>query len=166
MNSQAVCSCLPLYHGSPPSCRPECVSSTECSYDKSCVNQKCVNPCPGTCGQDAQCVVKLHSPICSCKHGFTGNPFTICYPIPRKLFFLVTYKVLYNRDLVFIIQLQPQRNHKKNRQEILAFHHLVVRIPNVVTSMDCPAARALPLMWVYHLIADLSAPLTRNVPRI
>ena len=85
VNGQAVCSCLPTYIGSPPGCRPECVVSSECPLDKACVNQKCVDPCPGTCGQNAQCRVNNHSPICSCISGYTGDPFSRCYPIPRKI---------------------------------------------------------------------------------
>lgn len=84
VNGQAVCSCLPNYIGSPPGCRPECVVSSECPLNKACVNQKCTDPCPGTCGLNARCDVKNHSPICSCQRDYTGNPFTRCYPIPRK----------------------------------------------------------------------------------
>lgn len=84
VNKQAVCSCLPNYHGSPPSCRPECVINSECSINKACVNQKCIDPCPGSCGLNAQCQVINHSPICSCKSDETGDPFTRCYAL-RKL---------------------------------------------------------------------------------
>ena len=84
INGQAVCSCLPTYIGSPPGCRPECTVSSECPQNKACVNQKCVDPCPGTCGQNARCNVVNHSPICSCNAGYTGDPFTRCSPIPRK----------------------------------------------------------------------------------
>lgn len=84
-NGQAICSCLPNYIGSPPGCRPECTVSSECPQDKACVNQKCVDPCPGTCGLNAKCNVINHSPICSCSPGHTGDPFTRCYPIPRKI---------------------------------------------------------------------------------
>jgi hypothetical protein len=86
VNGQAVCSCLPNYTGSPPGCRPECVVSSECPLDKACLNQKCVDPCPGTCGTNAKCFVKNHSPICSCQNGYTGDPFSRCYPNPRKNF--------------------------------------------------------------------------------
>ena len=86
VNKQAVCSCLPEYMGSPPNCRPECVVSSECPLTKACVNQKCVDPCPGTCGLNARCEVINHSPICSCQSGYTGDPFTRCFPIPRKRF--------------------------------------------------------------------------------
>ncbi|XP_066901548.1 neurogenic locus notch homolog protein 1-like, partial [Halyomorpha halys] len=81
-NGQAICSCLANYVGTPPGCRPECVVSSECASNKACVNQKCIDPCPGTCGQNAQCQVINHSPICSCRSGFTGDPFSRCYNIP------------------------------------------------------------------------------------
>lgn len=84
VNSQAVCSCLATYVGSPPGCRPECTVSAECPQNHACINQKCEDPCPGTCGLSAQCSTVNHSPICSCLPGFTGDPFTRCYTIPRK----------------------------------------------------------------------------------
>lgn len=83
-NEQAVCSCLPEYVGAPPICRPECTISSECAADKACVAKKCVDPCPGTCGDQALCRVVNHSPICSCRTGFTGDAFYRCLPIPRK----------------------------------------------------------------------------------
>lgn len=84
-NEQAVCSCLPNYQGSPPNCRPECVVNSECTQDKACVQQRCVDPCPNTCGIEAQCSVKNHSPVCACRNGYTGDPFTQCTRI-RKFF--------------------------------------------------------------------------------
>jgi hypothetical protein len=96
LNNQAICSCLPSYIGSPPGCRPECVVSSECSYDKACSNQKCVDPCPNTCGQNAKCRVNNHSPICYCMDGYTGDPFTRCYPQPRKI---LSFSKLETRNL-------------------------------------------------------------------
>lgn len=85
VNGQAVCSCLTEYVGSPPGCRPECVVSGECPQTAACVNLKCVDPCPGTCGLNANCHVINHSPICSCLTQYTGDPFTRCYPIPAPV---------------------------------------------------------------------------------
>lgn len=85
VNDQAVCSCLPTFIGNPPNCRPECIVSTECSADKACINNKCENPCTGSCGLNALCNVINHSPICSCEQRYTGDPFTRCFPIPRKI---------------------------------------------------------------------------------
>lgn len=101
INNQAVCSCLPSYIGNPPGCRPECVVSSECSYDKACINQKCVDPCPEKCGQNAQCRVNNHSPICSCIDGFTGDPFSRCYRQPSKNLKICLPKNFLRKSLVF-----------------------------------------------------------------
>lgn len=85
INNQAVCSCLPDYIDSPPGCRPECTVNQECPTIQACVNQKCTDPCPGVCASNAQCQVKNHSPICSCRPGYTGDPFSRCFIQPRKL---------------------------------------------------------------------------------
>jgi hypothetical protein len=82
-------------HRQSPGCRPECVVSSECPQNRACVNQKCVDPCPGTCGLNARCEVINHSPICSCQAGYTGDPFTRCFPIPSKYEFTSVY---YNKQ--------------------------------------------------------------------
>lgn len=81
INDQSVCTCLPEYRGSPPNCKPECIVSTECVSNRACVNLKCVDPCIGQCGHNANCLVINHSPICSCQNGFTGDPFSRCYQL-------------------------------------------------------------------------------------
>jgi hypothetical protein len=87
VNNNAVCTCSPNFLGSPPSCRPECTLSSDCSKNNACVNQKCVDPCPGTCGIQSVCQVINHSPICSCPQTYTGNPFIRCIPY-RKIKFI------------------------------------------------------------------------------
>lgn len=72
------CSCLPQYTGSPPNCRPECTINTDCSSDKACVNERCIDPCPGSCGVNADCRVQSHVSICTCAIGYTGDPFNSC----------------------------------------------------------------------------------------
>lgn len=87
-NFQSVCSCLDGYLSSPPTCRPECISSSECPLNQACSNQKCLNPCQGTCGLRAQCQVVNHNPICTCPNTYTGDPFVRCSPIgtsPKNL---------------------------------------------------------------------------------
>lgn len=84
VNLQAVCSCLPSYNGSPPNCKPECIVNSECPPTKACINQKCIDPCGGTCGINTKCRVINHSPICSCEEGYTGDPFTNCFIVTRK----------------------------------------------------------------------------------
>lgn len=78
IDNHAVCSCLPDMIGAPPNCRPECLVSSECPLDKSCINQKCKNPCENVCGLNARCLVVNHNPICSCELGFIGDPFIRC----------------------------------------------------------------------------------------
>lgn len=97
LNNQAVCSCLPTFIGNPPMCRPECTTSAECPTHLACVNKKCVDPCPGVCGQSAYCRVVNHSPLCICNSGFTGDAFSICYPIQSKqdLFSYLLYKMFF-----------------------------------------------------------------------
>lgn len=74
-----ACTCLPEYQGDPyRGCRPECILNTDCSKDKTCVRNRCKDPCPGTCGQNAECVVINHIPMCNCLTGYEGNAFTLC----------------------------------------------------------------------------------------
>lgn len=91
LNGHAVCSCLIGYVGSPPGCKPECTISADCSQDKACINQKCQDPCPGTCGINARCQVVNHNPICSCTSGFSGDPFVRCIKEPSKNYFMKGY---------------------------------------------------------------------------
>jgi hypothetical protein len=72
-NSQPICSCIQGYTGAPPQCRPECLVSSDCSLILSCINNKCVDPCPGACGINARCEVRNHSPICTCNADMTGE---------------------------------------------------------------------------------------------
>lgn len=83
-NGAAACSCRAGHIGSPPSCRPECLVSSECKLQQACIDRKCRDPCEGACGRGAQCQVIAHSPICTCNDGYTGDPFTYCYPTPGK----------------------------------------------------------------------------------
>lgn len=84
VNDHAVCSCITNYIGTPPACRPECSVSSECSQDRACLNLRCVDPCPGTCGNEAICKVTNHNPICSCPPGYTGDPFIRCVRIEER----------------------------------------------------------------------------------
>lgn len=83
-NNSPSCTCLSNYIGSPPSCRPECTINSECPINQACINQKCKDPCPGSCGLYAQCNVINHTPVCVCESGYTGDPFTGCQLIPRE----------------------------------------------------------------------------------
>jgi hypothetical protein len=78
-NGAGSCTCLADYTGNPyEECRPECIHNSDCPSNKACTKNRCVDPCPGTCGQNANCQVINHSPSCSCLPGYTGDPFRFC----------------------------------------------------------------------------------------
>lgn len=78
IGSQAACSCQPNYIGQPPQCRPECIINAECPSNKACINERCADPCPGSCGVNALCSVVNHDVICTCLTGYEGNPSVQC----------------------------------------------------------------------------------------
>lgn len=82
-NGAGSCSCIPEYFGDPyTGCRPECVTNSDCDRSKSCMNNKCRDPCSGVCGFNAECRVINHSPSCFCPVGYTGDPTLSCYIQP------------------------------------------------------------------------------------
>ena len=84
-NRGGSCRCIPEYFGDPyVACRPECVVHSDCPSNKACQRNKCVDPCPGTCGVNARCSVKNHVPVCTCIDGYIGDPFTSCRLKPRR----------------------------------------------------------------------------------
>lgn len=114
VNDQAVCTCLPEYRGIPPSCRPECIVNAECPPHLACVNKKCADPCPNTCGLRAQCITKNHNPICTCPAGFTGDPFTFCSPHSKHY----TY-------FIFLHQRQHEYSRKFDLDKIAFYIYIV-----------------------------------------
>lgn len=73
------------YQGDPYSgCRPECILNTDCTVNKACINNKCKDPCQGTCGINAICNVYNHIPMCTCPQGMNGNAFIQCLPVQGK----------------------------------------------------------------------------------
>lgn len=78
-NNAGSCSCIEDYIGNPyEGCRPECLINTDCQSNKACINNKCKDPCPGSCGTNAVCQVVNHLPLCTCLLGYTGDPFKYC----------------------------------------------------------------------------------------
>ena len=88
------CSCLPGMIGSPPNCRPECIFNPDCPTDKACRAQKCIDPCPGLCGENAYCRVRNHVPICVCNERHVGDPFSRCYKPTSEFSKLNLLKIL------------------------------------------------------------------------
>lgn len=84
-NGAGSCSCIEDYQGNPyEGCRPECILNTDCPSNRACIRNKCQDPCPGTCGQNAVCQVVNHLPSCTCQPGYSGDPFRHCTLIPER----------------------------------------------------------------------------------
>ena len=56
----------------------DCEYDSECPASLACFNYNCKDPCIGTCGQNTNCEVRNHRPICSCVEGFRGDPLVAC----------------------------------------------------------------------------------------
>lgn len=97
---QPACVCLPNYIGRPPNCRPECSISAECPGYLTCQNERCVDPCPGSCGPGALCRQVNHNAICTCPPGLTGDPFTGCSP-QRKNIVYSSVSLCFRTNCVF-----------------------------------------------------------------
>uniref|UniRef100_A0A6A7FWN7 Neurogenic locus notch homolog protein 3-like n=1 Tax=Hirondellea gigas TaxID=1518452 RepID=A0A6A7FWN7_9CRUS len=80
--NRAICTCLSRYEGDPLSnCRrSECIASDDCRSHQACQQRRCIDPCniPGICGTQTECTVRNHQPVCSCRRGYVGDPFTRC----------------------------------------------------------------------------------------
>ena len=86
-NFAAACTCIQDYFGDPyVACRPECTINADCPSNRACQRLKCVDPCPGLCGVNAQCKVINHIPTCTCDLGYIGDPFTSCRKEPLSKF--------------------------------------------------------------------------------
>lgn len=95
-NDVGSCACLPGYIGNPyEGCRPECILDSDCSPTRACINSKCIDPCPGTCGTNAECRVINHRGSCTCFSGYTGDPYQYCsiQPIGKSRLFLISYQL-------------------------------------------------------------------------
>jgi hypothetical protein len=61
----------------------ECVVDDNCADNQACMGYRCRDPCPGSCGVNANCRVEKHHPVCTCEPGFTGNPVIRCFTVPK-----------------------------------------------------------------------------------
>lgn len=120
----SACSCLPNYIGKPPNCRPECVLSAECPSNLACINEKCQDPCIGSCGQHTTCHVLNHNPVCRCEISYTGDPFSSCsivqqskiqtHLFSRNSSFLYTHRFPFFFLLLFFLNSTTNRRTKKS----------------------------------------------------
>lgn len=90
-NHRSTCRCAPGLEGNPMErCeRVECHSDFECPGDKSCQNQRCIDPCAldSPCANNAICLVRNHYASCRCPEDMPiGDPKSYCErrPPPRQ----------------------------------------------------------------------------------
>lgn len=57
-----------------------CESDEQCSFDRTCYNGNCVNPCilGNPCAVSAECYGDNHRAACKCPPGLHGDPFEKC----------------------------------------------------------------------------------------
>lgn len=87
-NGAGSCQCLPDYFGNPyEGCRPECILNSDCPSNMACIQNKCKDPCPGSCAPNAECKTLNHLPSCNCLNRYTGDPYRFCnlYQLSKKL---------------------------------------------------------------------------------
>ncbi|KAG8308988.1 hypothetical protein J6590_067425 [Homalodisca vitripennis] len=85
LNHMPFCACPPWFVGNPfTGCtrqllHTQCLENDDCPSDRTCVKQKCEDPCHDVCsGKNTSCQVRNHIPYCTCKQGFFGDPLTAC----------------------------------------------------------------------------------------
>jgi hypothetical protein len=157
------CTCQTGYVGSAPNCRPECSINAECASNLACMREKCRDPCPGSCGAGAVCNVMNHMPVCTCPEGYTGDPFTNCYPKPPERKPDIYYDISILKSELYSLYpchgLVLQRS--KRKRPILATLLHVVRTLNVEMECvpACPNIKGTPIPGVAR-----NASLTTIVP--
>lgn len=139
--------------------------NTDCASDRTCFNNKCVDPCLGTCGQNAECRVINHAPLCYCFSGYTGNPLHACMPVISKHYFLSSY-VLY--FISFFIQsfMSFLTKQLSRNQLIRATLRLVALIVNVVRLMATRFVHVLIYVLVLHRIVAPNVLLVRTAAQV
>lgn len=88
----AVCECPSNYIGDAfvKCVMAECITNNDCPSNETCMEYRCLNPCMDACGTHTECTVVDHTPVCTCKAGYAGDPLNACYPAPlpsKKLTF-------------------------------------------------------------------------------
>lgn len=163
INNQAVCSCVPGYMGTPPSCRPECVVNSDCPKNRACLNFKCSDPCPGSCGLSALCTIVNHSPICSCPSQNTGDPFIRCMPMCKNTIFINLLSFIYGILTPTTKQYFLLQRHHHPRKINFVSHLPAVRERNARLWITCHRVLAYRNLSGLHQTVDPSALAPVNV---
>ncbi|RZC36332.1 hypothetical protein BDFB_000146 [Asbolus verrucosus] len=70
--------------------------SADCPQNRACINSKCQDPCPGTCGINARCQIVNHNPICSCPANYNNQ---LLHPPEILVYHLLVDQIL-NAELL------------------------------------------------------------------
>lgn len=91
-NGVGLCQCLPNHFGNPyqgctaktaVKAEQKCFRHTDCSPTLSCIQSRCINPCPDFCPANADCKINDHILTCACKAGFSGDNYRYCSKIEQ-----------------------------------------------------------------------------------
>lgn len=163
-NGFISCTCIKNFHGDPyQGCRPECVMNTDCSSDKTCFNNKCIDPCLGTCGINTECRITNHAPSCFCLQAYTGNPLHACSPIISKpsfssIYFFISFFILFCVKSITSLTIQLLRNQSTPA----TLHHVALTV-NVVRLIITRSVHVSIYVSVLRQIVDLSVLLVLSV---
>ena len=142
-NGAGACSCVDEYIGNPyEGCRPECVLNSDCPSNLACISNKCQDPCPGTCGQNAVCQVVNHLPSCTCFSGYTGDPFRYCNVIQNERKNTIQLSLSY---ILTIIQLSFTLNINIISNSYIISHNLFPFISYSGCSSICQSLSTISL---------------------
>lgn len=159
-NNAGACECLPSFLGNPyEGCRPECSLNSDCPSNRVCTQSRCVEPCPGLCGANAECHVSQHIPQCNCIRGFIGNPYKNCETEPlqckkHNVFFTVWFLThILPAPIAELTPCQPSpcgpnsQCREVNQQSVCSCLPSYIGVPpgcrpECILSSECPADKA------------------------
>lgn len=143
----ALCKCLNGYIGEPPNCHTECEQHSNCTDGKSCINHKCTDQCESVCGENAECKLTNHIPICQCPSTHDGDPFVKC-EAKRKYLFLVKSSIHKKKLFLAIESTNTTKDHcnKPNVTVCNCLEGFVGTPPNCyrkcATNSDCSSTES------------------------
>lgn len=101
-----------------------------------CVGSRCKDPCANNiCGENANCFVRNHTPICKCPETYSGDPFVACTPV---------LKIATEKEQT--IEPNQISEEKQTSEKIMTFDETTVAIfPNNIeceSSLECSEDKA------------------------
>ena len=130
-NHLARCQCPPGHDGSPyVECKPyECLRDPDCPTTLTCRDKKCVDPCD--CAVNADCEARNHRGICTCRPGYTGDPYFEGCRL-SKIHFTYSMKLYFFNTNHFILKFLNQLFKRKKTAESIP----IVQPKKFVTNLE------------------------------